>query len=296
MGKTHLFLGVDEFMSKYKALRPGEDCLFVNRRFNESVEQFCDDVAKCRFVAADFDSTLTANENQWAVIQRMIEKRDPAAVQEIKHNSARYWSGEGRTPLDLARLLLVPVQHMFGWPRSVIRTIANELSRRAGAIEVLRSFDRENVAVISFGVYDTIFEWLKMHASPEEAAAWRIFAMRLAYETNGTDVIAGYDLLTAVTEDKHYRLGTFLVDRHGNYQETLVLGDSISDAQMMVACKGVIIISPSGDPTRHAGRLQALPEFVKRASAILVSDSFEAIAQMRRDRPTTPAEARAFGR
>jgi len=301
--QTIVLGGFEEFQGfVVGALARKEDALVVNGLRGDA-DWFCNAVCDAEAGLFDFDGTLHGGKpgtpqtgNQWKDVAKLMTPEDQAGDRE---EAAWYFArkdGEP-TPEEITRFGFNSIRRMrsSGISEDDYVRLARASPPRDGAVTLLRSFARrhawERCAIVSFGMERYIREWSEAHGVDEGLiiAATKVrFTGRLREQDNGiiarTSTVSHADPLTFVgTHNKGHVAHAIVESFEVPMERVLVVGDSPTDMHMMSAGNLAVLVVPHGDPDpqRVAFRLRGLAEMWPRVAAVLVSDSLEALAEMR---------------
>ncbi|MFA6522327.1 MAG: hypothetical protein WCT24_01895 [Patescibacteria group bacterium] len=251
-----------------------------------------DRLANAEALVSDVDGTAHPY-HFWTELRQLLPPK-AAAANAVASRS--YWQREPSAQEEL-ELLFGPIPAMYGWDRKVLRKLVATFVPRIGFVPLFRSFRAEHVLLNSFGIWDPIHDWLEQFMSAEEANACQIAALRLRWGVNGHEVIVGYDPHTAVTGyTKGEFAQAFLSRVQVSNHRALVLGDSKTDIRMFGHGRCSVLIVPRSYDTGLHAHLSDLEALWPHLTAVLVSDSWDSLVDMRRSvRLATPAEVAAFG-
>jgi|GEM_PF-2670224 len=301
--KTIVLGGFEEFEGfVIGALARKEDALIVNGLRGDA-DWFCNAVCDAEAGLFDFDGTLHGGKqgtpqtgNQWKDIAKLMTPEDQAGDREEASWYFARKDGEP-TPEEITRFGFNSIRRMRSSRISeddYVR-LARASPPRDGAVRLLRSFARrharERCAIVSFGMERYIREWSAEHGVEDGLiiAATKVhftgrFRDEGTYISAITSTVSHADPLSFVgTHNKGHVAHAIVESFEIPMERVLVAGDSPTDMHMMSAGNLAVLVVPHGDPDpqRVAFRLRGLAEMWPRVAAVLVSDSLEALAEMR---------------
>ena len=259
-------------LMKIVMMEPERQVLVVNRD-HTTAEVFERDLRAAKGGVFDFDGTVHA-ASQWIA---MRECMTPECREQDAEGARLYFSQENRKDHD-------DIDLIFG---SIRRLIKSELKLdqmldhvrldvpRAGAPELVRSF-RGRSMIVSFGIQDYIEAWLSFFDIPASVAA-----LKLRWRN---ELLRGFDARSVVIDgNKGIMYDAFLAEHQLNSQEVLVMGDALTDIQMMRRESIGVLVVPKFDPQseRQVHRMEHLESLWDRVSAVLLCDSLEPIVTLR---------------
>lgn len=268
-----------ELLERLPALHPDAHAtLIVNRGRVPNADAFATAFRAARGMVSDFDGTAHAG-NQWGDLRRHMTAAHRADDEaDLK---GYFVPGRTRTPREDIAFLCRSARRLVdsGLRREMIKTCARQAAPRHGAEELYASFGDE-VAFVTYGVWEFVTDWADHHGIKAEAFGLRFDWSTFPLQRNAT----GFQLGTAVTEhNKGACREIFCAARNLDPNEVVVLGDAPTDLQMMSPDNLGVLLIPKIDPDqgRMAFRLAGLHEMWPRVAAVLVSDSLAPLAELR---------------
>jgi phosphoserine phosphatase len=281
----HRFLSVgsaEELLDLLPRLRPEDHTVVVNNTHplvgGGGTDQFGRLVREARGLVADFDGTLHAG-NQWAQVRELLTPEDRRADEA---DAACYFADPAAGNEIHAAFILETVARLSRSRQGLHRVeeLSGKLSPRPGVMVLFRSFSFNRSAIVSFGLYNVIRNWVWRYGLNAEAVSTTIFALQL--EWDGTR--CSPNLGTIVSDgNKGYCRQVFCGARQLASERTLVIGDSPTDIFMMGPDVPGVFLIPRIDPQpgRMAHRMARVAEMWDRVACVLVSDSLEPLVEMR---------------
>lgn len=279
-----MIIGCKRFNSLQQVLKDvrssGESVIVVNLNYG-SPEQLELDVAAAGAVIADFDGTLNVR-SQW---DRLLAKLPSDVAERNQEDFLAVHQRNDATFYEEAAQLFRSVRdlHEAGLTRADVWQWAREIELREGSEELLRSFPDGRREVISWGVWDLIDRALNtVHGIPVH-----VNALKLKWAAAGylAELGAEYERRTAVTDANK---GIVRDEAAATWPDLpisriMVLADGPTDRAMMHPSYLTVCLIPPGDPSAHRQqrREESLMDLFNRSRALLISDSWQPLVDLR---------------
>jgi hypothetical protein len=271
----------DGVMARLAEAKRDDPPRVVVNRSHTTWERFALGVREADMLLADFDGTLHVG-NQWKDLVAQMPAE--LAEQDRAQADAFFRTGDPTVRQELA-LLFDSVQRMMlsGFTtRTVRRAVGGSWFPRSGVKEFVASF-RGHALIVSFGIKQYIEEWCRFHGILPEPAIAALSLMFWGPPDN--EPLIGYDCLSAVVgSNKGFVAEAFCASRRADPSRVIAIGDSPVDLSMMHTGNIGILLVPHADDdaVRKLYRHNGLARMWPNLSVVLISDSLEPLAELRR--------------
>ncbi|MFH1631851.1 MAG: hypothetical protein ABIA47_02390 [bacterium] len=260
----------------------GRSVVVVNL-MRRSGPEFTQGVASAKALISDCDHTIL-DGNHWDVVRGLV------GLERARRNDEAVlaWMKSDRTFKSECEFIFSTVELMIEAEVTLreLQEGTSKLSLRTGAKELIESFRREatkrhidDVCFVSYGLHDAIKARMVL-----EGLFVNIRALKLEWTDRGRLFGIDCDSVVVGTNKDEKTLG-YMAERGYAANKFLVIADAPSDIGMYQEGTVNVMVLPMGDDVEAAFarfRSKGMPEMWPKLDAVIIGDSLEPLAMMRR--------------